>query len=522
MIRKRRLLTAVAMVCTAAFVLTACGSDSGSSNEGTTAAGDPVSGGAGRAIMAGEPRSLDPATLSNTWAHQGILGNSLYGTLMINDTKTLDVTYTMAEDFSTADGGATFNLKLRPNLKFSDGTPLDAEAVKFNWERLKDPALGSTSARYVAQIANLSVVDPANLAVTMVTPTPHYSQTLIASSMNWIASPAALQKGQAGFDENPIGAGPFTLTKWARQDSIELAKNPTYYDAPRPYLDTLTIRVAADTNQRYNTLSTGGADLINESNWQTLDTAETAGFPTEIVPMGGGQYLSMNFRRAPFNDERARRAVSLAVDLDAMNTVVYSGKGEVPETLFQESSPFYADIKLGEYNKAEAQKLFDELAAEGKPVSFTFTSYPTAESKTAGEALQAQLSAYKNVEAKVDVVDYAAATAKMGTKDFDMVISSAIIQDPDSMWSTFHNKSPGNIIGVDDQELSDALDVGRTSQSQDERKAAYTTVQERLADLTVGLWYIRAAPSTVTGKDVQGVTMYGSGSPLTDAMWIAK
>lgn len=66
----------------------------------------------------------------------------------------------------------------------------------------------------------------------MVMPTPHYAQTLIASSMNWIASPAALQKGQAGFDENPIGAGPFTLTKWARQDSIELAKNPTYYDAP--------------------------------------------------------------------------------------------------------------------------------------------------------------------------------------------------------------------------------------------------------------------------------------------------
>lgn len=111
------------MVCTAAFVLTACGSDSGSSNEGTTAAGDPVSGGAGRAIMAGEPRSLDPATLSNTWAHQGILGNSLYGTLMINDTKTLDVTYTMAEDFSTTDGGASFNLKLRPDVKFSDGTP---------------------------------------------------------------------------------------------------------------------------------------------------------------------------------------------------------------------------------------------------------------------------------------------------------------------------------------------------------------------------------------------------------------
>ncbi|MGV9744357.1 ABC transporter substrate-binding protein [Rhodococcus zopfii] len=523
MFRNTRLPKLAAAIGIAALVLTACGGGGSAGDGGPTDAGDPVSGGVARILQTGEPRSLDPAALSNTWAHQPVLGNALYGELMINDVDTTEIGYRMATEFSTTDGGSSFTLKLRPDLKFSDGTPLDAAAVKFNWDRLKDRSLGSTTIRQAVQIAETEVVDPVTLRVVMTSPNPHFAQAVIAGALNWIASPSALEKGQAAFDENPIGAGPFTLVKWTRQDSVELQRNPGYWDAPKPYLDGLVIRTATDTNQRGNSIITGGADLAMETNWETLDKVEAAGFLYEVVPTGGGQMLGMNARRAPFDDVRARRAVSMAVDLDAINTAVYNGAGEIPRTLFEEGSPYFADISLDDYDQDTAQKLFDELAAEGRPVKFTFMSYPTTESRTLGEALQAQLSAYDNVEVNVEVVDYAAATARAGARDFDMVITSAIVQDPDfGLWTAFHSASTGNFTGVDDKELSDALDAGRLATSTEDRAAAYETVQERLAELTPGIWYYRAVPGVSIGKNLHGVEVYTLGSPLPEELWINK
>ncbi|WP_245687847.1 ABC transporter substrate-binding protein [Rhodococcus phenolicus] len=514
------LLSAVAAGCAATLLLGACGAQNDEGPSGGVEAGDPVAGGDLVVLQTGEPRSLDPAALSNTWSHQPVLGNALYGTLMVNDVDTFDIEYKMATGFSTTDGGTTFLLTLRPGLTFTDGTPLDAAAVKFNWDRMGDPAVGSTTIRWAGQIAGTEVIDPETLRVIMRSPNPHFAQSVVSSGLNWIASPDALGKGQAAFDENPIGAGPFTLTRWTRQDSIELAKNPGYWDAPKPYLDSLTIRTVSDTNQRVNAITTGAADLASETNWASLKNVESAGYSYEVVPTGGGQFIGMNFARAPFDDERARRAVALAVDLDAVNTAVYNGEGQVPQTLFEENSPYFSDIELGRTDPEAAQQLFDELAAEGKPVSFTFLSYPTTESKTLGEALQAQLSAYDNVEAKVDVVDYATATARSGARDFDMFISSAVIQDPDSpLWMAFHTDSPGNVIGIDDPELSAALDAGRSAGTVDERKAAYETVQQRLVALNPGIWYYRAVPAVVMGADVHGVELYGLGSPLPEEIW---
>ncbi|MGW0040225.1 ABC transporter substrate-binding protein [Rhodococcus sp. NPDC003348] len=522
MIRHRRLFAALAAACSAALVLSACGG-SGSGGDSATPAGDPVAGGEIRAMQTGEPRSLDPASLSNTWAHQPTLGNALYGTLMVNNVETLEIEYKMATGFTTTDGGRSFTLTLRPGLTFTDGTPLDAAAVKFNWDRLRDPALGSTTVRQASQITSSDVVDPTTLKVTMVAASPHFAQSLIAGALNWIASPAALQKGQPAFDENPVGAGPFTLVKWTRQDAIELARNPGYWDAPKPYVDRLTIRTVPDTNQRINAVSTSSVDLLSETNWSSLNRMEAAGYSHEVAPTGGGLFAAMNLRRAPFDDERARRAVVQAIDLDALNTVVYNGENDVPRTLFPEQSPYYSDIALPTTNKEEAQKLFDELAAAGKPVKFTFLSYPTTESKTLGEALQAQLSAFGNVEMKVEVADFGTITARNGARDFDMVVSSAIVQDPDfGLWTAFHQDSNGNFAGVKDEELSKALDAGRLAESDSERKAAYETVQKRLVELNPGIWYTRAVPAVAYGKNVHGVQIYTLGSPLPEDIWVSK
>ncbi|AYJ50304.1 ABC transporter substrate-binding protein [Rhodococcus sp. P1Y] len=521
--RQNRLTTAVAALLGASvLVLAGCSTSApGETAAATGATGDPVAGGAARAIQASEPRSLDPAAMTNTWTTQGFLGNALYGNLLINDVETTEIEGQMATDFSTDDGGATFTLTLRPDLVFSDGTPLDAEAVKFNWERLTNPALGSSSIVQAGTIAAIDVVDPVTLEATLVAPNPHYGQAVVNSSMNWIASPAALALSPESFNDKPIGAGPFTLVSWARQDVIELVKNPDYWDAPRPYLDSISVRTANDTNQRINTLMSGGADFVLESNWDSVAKAEASGYPTDVVPMGGGQYIAMNTRVAPFDDIRARQAVSMAIDLNSMNLATYNGSGQVPETLFPEGSPFHTDTALSKYDPEAAQKLFDELAAEGKPVSFTNSSFSTVENKASAESMQTQLSAYQNVDAQVDVVDFPTGLSKLASRDFQMMISSANIQHPDyALWQAFQTDSRGNVTGTSDPELDAALAAGRFASSDDERKNAYQVVQDRIVELTPGIFFTRAAPAVVTGKNVGGIHQYGSGSLLPAELWI--
>ncbi|MGW0246250.1 ABC transporter substrate-binding protein [Nocardia goodfellowii] len=517
MIWKRRVL--VATLFCIALVLSACGSP-----QTSRVAGDqPVPGGTARIIQITEPRSLDPTALANLWVLNAALGNALYGTLMVNELGSGKIDFKMAESFATHDGGTTFELTLRSGLRFSDGTPLDAAAVKVNWDRMKAPEVGSQYIPEASMISTTEVIDYTRLRITMVEPVPNYAEAVYGTGLNWIAAPAALAAGRQAFDANPVGAGPFTLKRWARGDVIELVKNPGYWDAPKPHLDAITLRVNGETAPRINTLISGGADVVIETNWASLARAKDAGFPTYTVPLHGGQSLTMNTRRAPFDDVRARQAVAAAINLGDIDLAVYNGAGEVPRTLFVESSPFYADLPLAEPNRELAQRLFDELAAEGKPVSFTFTSGPTAEIRGFAESVQAQLSAFDNVHVEIEVIDVAEVLNLRRTYDFDMTTGSAQFEDPEPLlWSVFHRDSRRNISGISDQALSAHLQEGRTATTVGQRAAAYRKAQQRLRELVPVIFHIRSAPGVVTGRNVGGVVQYGYGSLLPEELWVEK
>jgi peptide/nickel transport system substrate-binding protein len=520
-VTRTRRFQAAAAVCAAALATAACSGHAATTSTGP--AGDPVRGGTARIIMINEPRSLDPAAMSNAWAFNAVLGNALYGTLMTNDVQTGRVDHQLAESFTSKDKGATFELKLRAGLTFTDGNPLDAHAVKFNWDRLRDPATASSSIRDAAMIASTEVVDARTLKIALRMPIPNYAHAVIAGGMNWIASPKALAKGQRAYDARPAGAGPFTLRSWARQDKIELVRNPRYWDAPKPYLDRIELRATSDTMQRLSSLTSGGADVVVDTSWKSIDKARKAGFPTQVMPLSGGQALTMNTRKPPFDDLRARQALAAALDLKATDLSVYSGKGKIPTRLFTETSPFYADVPLTRQDKATAQRLFDQLAAEGKRVSFTFTAQTSPDPRAVAESVQAQLSAFRNVDVKIRIIASAETAAVYAKRDFEMLISSALMVDPEpQLWTVHHGRSSANYSGLSDPQLNAALDKGRTSTSLEERKAAYKVVQERLAALVPVIYYTRAAPAVETARNVHGARLYGFGSLLPEELWIRR
>ncbi|MEU4657404.1 ABC transporter substrate-binding protein [Streptomyces sp. NPDC023723] len=518
----RRCSTTIA-VATAALLLAACGGGAGKDGEGAAGAtGKPVAGGSARVLTLSELRTLDPAQMGNNFVSGAIVGNALYGTLLTDDPESGKIKSSLAKSFDSSDGGKTFELKLRDGLTFSDGTPFDAEAVKFNWDRMRKPATASPYQADASLVTATKTVDATTLKVTLAQPMAQFAQSVVTTSMNWIASPAALGKGAKAFDAHPVGAGPYTLKEWRRQDAMELAKNPKYWDAPKPYLDSLTLKVALDSTQRVNTVVSGGADVAIEQNWQNLKKAADAGLPTTTSPLNGGTFLALNTRRAPFNDARAREALTAAIDMDALNASVFNGTGETVDTLFRKSSPYYADIPVAKPDAATAQRLFDELAADGSPVSFTFTTTASTENKAQAESIQSQLSKFKNVTMKIKVVDYAEFLPLQTSHDFDVVVSSAAFNDPEPrLWTAFQGDSPTNMSGIDDAQLNAALLKGRTATDQADRKAAYDTVQSRLVELRPMLWILRTAGSAISGKNVGGLTQYGFGSLLPEDLWIS-
>ncbi|RBY84397.1 ABC transporter substrate-binding protein [Blastococcus sp. TF02A-26] len=470
--------------------------------------------------MVSEPRTLDPAYLSNNLTTNALVGNALYGSLVTNDPVTGEVSPSMAESVETTDGGTTYRLVLREGLTFSDGTPLDAAAVQANWDRARSVELRAPVIAVAINITATTPVDPRTLEFTLRTPTLAFDQTIATSALNWIASPAALAGGQAALDAAPIGAGPFVLESWTRGGAMELVRNDTYWDAPRPYLDGLTLTAQNDAVQRFNTLQSGQVDAILNNSPVITQRAEDAGIAVAVPSEpNGGSTVVFQTQTAPFDDVRAREAVYKAIDLDVVQSAVFNGAGTVPRSLFGEESPFYTGEYLSGSDPERAQELFDELADEGTPVEFTMVTFPTTEALAVAQSMQSQLAAFDNVTMEIDNRDFAGAQGALTGGQFQASIAGLQFVDPEpQLYSGLYSTSFLNFSKIADPEIDEALDAARLTADESARTEYYTTVEERVGELYPFIIW-SATRENVLG-DLQGVELYGTGSVVLSGAWL--
>ncbi|MER2087091.1 MAG: ABC transporter substrate-binding protein, partial [Rhodococcus sp. (in: high G+C Gram-positive bacteria)] len=176
-------------------------------------------------------------------------------------------------------------------------------------------------------------------------------------------------------------------------------------------------------------------------------------------------------------------------------------------------------IPLAEQDRAEAQSLLDELAAEGKPLEFTMSLYPAT--RAVGEAIQTQLSTLNNIKVNVRTIDFAQVGQILGQMDYDVIANAVVFGDPEPrLWFGLHGDSAGNYSGVKDPQMDSALDTARVSQDDAVRAAAYAVVQQRLVELNPVIFYVRSAPGVIANGNVGGIQQYGMGSVLPENLWI--
>ena len=503
-IRKSR----VGLVALAGFalVLTACSPTNGSAGE---------SGGHLTVVKTTAQRTLDPAhSQAGAVNHGGGGGSNAVFDLLLYHDEDDNIQYVLAEDLSTEDG-KTWELRLRPGIEFSDGTPLTAEAVKFSWERLLDPALGSTYLQDAARISSIEVVDETTATFEIVSVDYNFPYTIEISALNWIV-PTWADDDRDAFGQNPVGAGPFVVDSWGADDTLELVRNENYWQDGLPKLNSMTILTNPAATTSADLFRTGAAQIrldvrpISEDELASLNATSIARY------FDGGTYLGFNTARPPFDDVRARQALAAAINNEQVNELAYEGLNIPAETIVAPGSAWYDPSLTQRYDPTFAQDMFNELAAEGKPVKFTFVATALAGSAALAQLLPTVLGEYDNVEIQVETIDVANfVSIVLQERDFDAVGMPAQGVNPALAFAVLGSGGSGQIAtSWASPEFEAALTASRSSDDPEVVIEAYLAMQEEILAQVPAHFLTLGSSFVAVADGVDGLIVTRSGIPI--------
>jgi peptide/nickel transport system substrate-binding protein len=301
-------------------------------------------------------------------------------------------------------------------------------------------------------------------------------------------SPTALAKYGADYGTSPettVGLGPFTVQSYVRNSQIVYAKNPNYWQAGKPYLDTVTVKFIPDPNTQYQTLLTGGADALMPPSKTIDDQAKASGLPSQpyyysaVTPH---PIYFLNLQKAPFNDLTARQA--LYACLDPAKVAAASGL-PAATTIFDKSSPWYSDQgTLPAYDPANCQNLINQWSAKNNGATMEFTVTDITGNSTLGgqgETIQAVFSKYQKVKVTVQQVTLQQVAALPATGNWDLYPSAVGGVDPTQAYQNAYPTGASRNFGkYSNPQMDAALADGISTSDPAQRKKDYDTVQHLL------------------------------------------
>lgn len=352
----------------------------------------PASAQTVRFVQGTDLDTLDPAITRSTPSH--IVVTHLFNRLVDWDGPAMEkIVPDLAESWTLSDDKRTWTFKLRRNVKFHDGTPFNAAAVKVSLDRIRDNALGSPNRSYYAPIE--SITTPADDVVVIVTtlPMPTLLEVL-AEEWSSINSPTALAKSGRAYGRNPVGTGPYVFKSWVQGDKVVLERNPAYFGtAGKP--QQLEFRPVPEGSARVIELQTGNADVVTHIPPESADEIRRGGkADLQVVPSSFQVFFELNVAKPPFNDVRMRKAVNLAIDRKAIVEKVLNGYGKVPESPMPAGVQSRRAFAAYPFDPAQARKLIKEAFPNGfnETIVMWTSSGRYVKDKAVAEAVQGYLN----------------------------------------------------------------------------------------------------------------------------------
>jgi peptide/nickel transport system substrate-binding protein len=313
--------------------------------------------------------TLDPH-ITNRAATRKILIQFL-DTLTIISPKDSSVLPGLAESWDVARDGKSYTFRLRKNVKFHDGTPFDAAAVKFTFDRIQEPLGAPGVARaFLGPYEGADVIDAQSVRIRFKQPYAPFLRMAALSPLGPI-SPTAAKKAGQDFGLKPVGSGPFMVKEWVPKSHVTLVRNPAYNWAPATakhrgpaHVDEVVWRFVPEATTRTAVLQTGEVNIAEDLSYADVATLERNPDVRILrgVPAGTPWAIYPNVTKVPTNDAAVRRALQFAISKDAIVRVVFHGQSKAAASLLQPTTPGFAPLatELFPYDPARAKKLLDD------------------------------------------------------------------------------------------------------------------------------------------------------------------
>ena len=324
-----------------------------------------------------EPKALDPAAVTAVNDFR-ILMNVYDGLVRYRD-GTLEVEPALATSWEISEDGTMYTFSLREGVTFHDGSAFDAEAVKFNFDRMLDEShpYHDTGpfplAFFFSAVESVEALDPLTVRFTLNAPYAPFLSNL-AYPTGLIVSPAAVMQHGAEFGRNPSGTGPFQFVEWRSNEAVVVEANPDHWDGA-PALEAVVFRPITDANTRTAEMLAGGIDLMVEVPPVALSEFQGADFTIHEQAGPHVWFLILNAKEGPFADVRVRQAANYAINKEAIVNDVLEGTAEVAAG---PTPPAFAwayneALEPYPYDPDKARDLIAEAGAEGAELTFYVT-----------------------------------------------------------------------------------------------------------------------------------------------------
>jgi ABC-type transport system substrate-binding protein len=350
----------------------------------------------------------------------------------------------LAESWEPNQALTAWVFQLRKGVLFHNGREVDAEAVKLNILRIKDPAIGDDWHRgTVETIQSVDVLDKYTVRFNLTMPDVSVPSHVMHYPTNLIA-PDSFESAS----EHPVGTGPFKFVSWTRFTETRLVRFENYWETDAegnglPYLDEIIGKPKKEDPVRLTALRTGQVQLIDAIGYADVEHFKKSSADKYNLWTAhfGGIFVTFNFRRGPFQDKRLRTAAAHAIDRNAIHQSVFYGQGDMLDQPYPRGNSWHLESQSVQYDPDQAKALLKEARAVGTPLKLVcFANVPY--NRESGQVVQEQWNSvgFKVALEPLDTVPYLT-TRKQG--DFDGLISGNTFRfDPDDFYGrNLHSKS---------------------------------------------------------------------------------
>lgn len=453
----------------------------------------------------------------------------------------------LATDWELSPDKKSYTFHLRKDVKFHDGTPFNAEAVKFNFDRIIDPATkASIALNELGSYQSTEIIDEFTVKVNFKTTFAPFLSNAAKVDLGFV-SPTAVKKYGDAFPQNPVGTGPFKLKKITPSSQVELEKNPDYNWGPSnakhqgpAYLDKLTVKYVEEEATRVSVLQSKQvqvADIIPPQNLVALKADRNFNVQeTELLQANYTLYL--NIQKAPWNDLKIRQAFRSALDIDSAVKTIYLGTSKQGWSPLSPQQFAYSPTRENAYkvDAAKSNQTLEEAgwikgadgyrSKDGKRLTVeVIDTQGNREKRLDLIAIFTQQLKQVGIELKVISLPTGTYTDRRNKGDYDLIAGSQFSGDPDVLRQLYSTKGPSkanNIAKTNDPKLDEFLEQGYLETDPEKRKTIYQNAQEYIIDNVYGIPAYVFNYSVASTKEVKGITFDSPAWPVFYDAWIQK